>query len=76
MKLDVILHCKKDGIIYTAYKMRNKYLIRLIKHGAVKWYELYEFSAIILDLEIELDSENEVIPEFNPVPKDDDPLPF
>ena len=76
MKLDVILHCKKDGIIYTAYKMRNKYLINLNKHGAIQWYELYEFSSIIMDLEIELDEDKGVIPTFTPVPKDDDTIPF
>lgn len=78
MKLDVVLHCKKNGVVYTAYQMRdNKYLIHLVKRGESKWYELYEFSSIIMDLEIEVDENEEVVPTFTPVPKqDDDELPF
>ena len=77
MKLDVVLHCKKNGVVYTAYQMRdNKYLIHLVKRGESKWYELYEFSAIIMDLEIEVDENEEVVPTFTPVKHDDEELPF
>ena len=80
LKLNVVLSCKKNGVNYTAYQLKDGYLINVRTKNNTKWYEIHEFSAICMDLDITMDeAEEKVIPTFTPVPKeqdDDDELPF
>ena len=79
LKLNVVLSCKKNGVNYTAYQLKDGYLINVRTKDDSKWYEIHQFSAICMDLDITMDEAEKVIPTFTPVPKqddDDDPLPF
>lgn len=77
LKLNVVLSCKKNGVNYTAYQLKDGYLINVRSKGDTKWYEIHEFSAICMDLDITMEEAEKVIPTFTPVPSDDDDkLPF
>lgn len=78
LKLNVVLSCKKNGVNYTAYQLKDAYLINVRTKDDSKWYEIHQFSAICMDLDIVMEeAEKVVVPTFTPVPKqDDDELPF